>query len=269
MKTRIQTLLLALLFAATGFAQQVTAPPPLMPVGSLTRKTTALSRATAMLADPAPIGLKAKVGRPEHRASLSQGDKGACVGFSYANWLNMSNPKPWYNVKYDFALDLYRWARDHDMWPDNDGDDAQGTNPYDAERRLHQLKYTEPATRSAYLPYEKDLRKQILTVGPAVLALDWYSGFDVPDANGGIHLNGYVRGGHAIPVFWFEPKGKVKINGKTVTLPARYYLLQSWSGYGPYDKWGQVVWMPAADMRRVLNRGGTASAPIKNKTRVK
>jgi len=274
MRTKAHIIGAVLLAAITTLhAAPPPVPPPVQSRESLgLRKTTALSRALSLLQDPAPVGLRPNHARPRHRTSLPQGNMGACVGFSFANLLNMDTPSPWYDVDAQFAIDLYRWARDHDLWTDNDGDDQAGTNTFEATRRLYQLKYASnhPINGEIYLPFERDLRRYVLQTGPCVVALDWYSGMDSPDENGGIHLSGYVRGGHAICTFWFAPKGEVKMpDGRAVELPARYYMLQSWGGYPPFDRWGQVVWISAGDMRRLLNRGGYGTGIVKAKVRVK
>jgi len=255
-------LILVIFLLAMTCAVAAPTPPPVSPEYLMVRKTTALSRAVELMADAAPLSAvptSKHIPKPHLRAPLAQ-EGGSCTGFSFTNWLNTDTEKPWYNESNDLALQIYAWARDHDDIKSNDGNPEEGTYTWMVEKRLRQLKYIDQ-TDNSFVQYEKDLRKQIQTVGPVVLSMLWYSGFDVPDDNGGIHLAGEIRGGHAILCFWFEPAS----NG----LPARYYLFQSWKGYAPYDKFGQIVWIPASDMRRLLNRGGYGLAPTKNPKRVK
>jgi len=42
-----------------------------------------------------------------------------------------------------------------------------------------------------------DVLKTLSTVGPVEVGVNWYEGFDKPDAHGLVKLSGSVRGGHA------------------------------------------------------------------------
>ncbi len=243
--------------------------PPLAPAGAMIRQTTALSRAISLLGDPAPIGrIKRQVSMPRLRPALSQNPYPACVGFSLTHLLNASQQGPWYNLPRSFAIDLWRFARDHDIFKENDGDENAGTLVYPGELRLRALKYFSKVEQYDIWT-EREARKKILTFGAGVLSTDWREGDNWPDQNGGIHFTGPVVGGHAILVYDFRYAETVTISGRKVRLPDRYYVQQSWSGFAPYDVWGQCVWMSAADMRRRLNQGGYIVFPTKSKARVK
>ena len=226
--------------------------PPVSPLVKFVRKTTPLSRAREFIAGLAPKKIVPTLaGPPKLRNSLGQGRLGACVGFAFTHFLN-TNVVTWYSYGYDYAVDLWEWAKDHDGIAGNEDDPSGGTYVWVAQRKLRKEGII---STSPFIVNEKDLREHLLTIGPAVLSIPWYSGFDVPTQGNGsrglIKLSGSVRGGHAILVYWFNQKTN------------RYWLQQSWTGYAPFDKYNQIVEMSASDMRKLLNRGGFALGPTK------
>lgn len=254
----IRLAVIAALFG-TAFAQQ---PPPVDALDMHVRSTNAIGRLFALARDTAPVSAIKQTVTVSIKPALGQGSTGGCVGFAFTHWLNAkwTGGGPAYNKRSDFALQLYRANRDTDDSTSNDGDDSAGTYPFHAEQVLKSWGYLASVDRQD-IALEKNLRSHLLTVGPVALSIAWYTGFDVPDANGGIHLGGTIRGGHEILCYSFAEKTK--------SLPSRYLLEQSWAGYAPYDKFNQLVWISAADMRRLLNRGGWAAAPVKATARVK
>ncbi len=89
-----------------------------------------------------------------------------------------------------------------------------------------------------------DVLKTLSTLGPVEVGLNWYEGFDKPDAHGLVKVSGSVRGGHA-----FELLG-VDVEQKLV------HAINSW---GP--DWGRhgrfsFSW---EDLERLLYEEGEAS----------
>jgi hypothetical protein len=44
-----------------------------------------------------------------------------------------------------------------------------------------------------------------LQTGPVITGVDWYEGFDNPDANGLVSIGGSIRGGHEFEVLGYDP----------------------------------------------------------------
>lgn len=228
-------------------------PPDLLPAEKLLRKTTLMSQALAMVADISISTPKAKFDIPKLRPPMQQIGS-SCVGFSLTNYLNTDTPRPFYNLGSDFAVELWKWAKKYDNDPDTDpADPGDGTDVGAAGKRLKKLGYITKSAPFGII-YERELRKHILEVGPTVIAIPWFNGFDIPTdgtkGHGLIKLSGSMVGGHAILCYWFEKN--------------RYWLYQTWKGYGPYDKYGQIVEISAKDMKRLFNKGGYAMKMEKN-----
>lgn len=46
---------------------------------------------------------------------------------------------------------------------------------------------------------------QALMAGPVITGVNWYEGFDTPDANGLVRISGQIRGGHEFEVRGYDP----------------------------------------------------------------
>lgn len=229
-------------------------PPPVLPRGTLCKTPSAFSSLVKAF-DPEEKFVKNAKEIPKHRVSLSQGQTPECVGFGTANLLNVDALGPFYNLPKEFAHKLYAWTRDHDSWPDNDGDPLAGTEPWKALKGLQKLGIIEGHIKGYYT--EKTLREAVLTIGPCGFATAWYEGMDHPNPNGIIRRTGAYRGDHWWVFLGFDQKTN------------DYICFQSWGGYAPFDVFGQVVRLPAGDVRTLINKdGGYGLQFIKAKPRI-
>jgi hypothetical protein len=227
--------------------------PPLAPARSLTRAVA--SPALVMLGDAAPGRIATTRTEPAIRIRLSQyvgGTKPDCVGCGWTGLLDLA-PAPLYNLHEDFAIALWRWTRDHDMWPGNDGDEDAGTDPAIAARWLRGQGYLAGLPRE--ITTEREARVAVLTQGPLGFSTPWFEGMTTPDARGVIRRTGAWVGDHFWIALWFNQA------------TGRWVFLNSWAGWPPYDKFGQRVEMPASDVRRLFALGATAFVPVKAKRR--
>ena len=127
---------------------------------------------------------------------LDQGSEGACVGFGWSGELACEPER--YVVSDESAFELYREAKEVDPWP---GTDYEGTSVLAGAKVLKR--------RGQLLEYRwafgiEDVRDAILTHGPVVLGIPWYSGmYDAP--NGRVTVSGSVVGGHCILATGYRP----------------------------------------------------------------
>lgn len=88
-----------------------------------------------------------------------------------------------------------------------------------------------------------------LQVGPVIVGVNWYEGFDSPDANGLVKVSGSVRGGHEFEVVGLDVTKQL------------FHAVNSWG-----TSWGVNghFWFSFADMTRLLSEGGdcTQFVPI-------
>ena len=87
----------------------------------------------------------------------------------------------------------------------------------------------------------EELVTALLTTGPVILGINWYSGFDDPDKTGKVALTGALRGGHAI-----------ECNGVSLT-SERFRLKNSWGkSYGLNGH----CYVSFPDMERLIKEDG-------------
>lgn len=90
----------------------------------------------------------------------------------------------------------------------------------------------------------QELAAAVLTIGPATVGVNWYEGFDRPDASGLVQIAGGIRGGHAFEVLGYDPSLQ------------QFLAINSW---GPYwGKLGRFI-VPLAAMDRLLHEDGEAT----------
>ena len=86
-----------------------------------------------------------------------------------------------------------------------------------------------------------------LVLGPVITGVNWYEGFDNPDANGLVHVTGAVRGGHEFEVV------AIDVEKKTVT------ACNSWgTGWGK-NGFFTFSW---ADWDRLLKEQGDVTVAV-------
>lgn len=173
-------------------------------------------------------------------AVLDQGTEGACVGFSIAGEL-AARPVAIAGVNEQTAFTIYRAAQMIDEWP---GEGYSGTSV---------LAGMKTATLSGYYTGYRwafsllDLILAIGYAGPVVLGVNWREGMWDPDADGTLHVEGAVAGGHAIMA-----------RGVSVTKK----LIRLRNSWGP--DWGLngECFVSYADMQKLLDDDGEASIPV-------
>lgn len=139
-----------------------------------------------------------------------------------------------------FAFDAYDWCRRNDEWAGEayDGTSvAAGAKAMVAAGAWGEYRWTRDA---------HTLAVGVSRRGPAVIGVDWWTGFFSPDSGGYLRMTGQVEGGHA-----------VLVNGFSVTKQA-FKIHQSWG-----SDWGNngEAWMPKGVMAQLLHDGGEAVLP--------
>ena len=170
---------------------------------------------------------------------LDQGSEGSCVGHAWAHEI-AARPGTWQASSYLARL-IYKEAQKIDPWP---GETYEGTSVLAGAKISTSLGHYREYRWAFGL---QDLILALGYKGPAVLGVNWYSGFYSPDSKGIIHPTGSVVGGHAILA-----------NG--VSVPKRLVRLHnSWgTGYGINGE----CFISFDDLGRLLSEGGEACIPV-------
>lgn len=171
---------------------------------------------------------------------LDQGTEGACVGFSIAQEL-AARPVAIADVDAQTAFTIYRAAQMIDEWP---GESYSGTSVLAGMKTLQATGYyTEYRWAFSLL----DLILAVGYAGPVVLGVNWREGMWDPDADGTLHVDGPVAGGHAILCRGVSVSRKM------------FRLRNSWS-----DQWGLdgECFVSFDDMQKLLDDQGEAAIPV-------
>lgn len=173
--------------------------------------------------------------------TLDQGTEGACTGFATAHELNAEPCVV--PVDNGMAQALYQRARQLDEWP---GEDYDGSSVLAAVKAATEQGFYEQGYRWAF--DENNLALAVSTIGPAILGVPWMEMMSRPDADGYIHAEGKVVGGHAILC-------------KGIDVERDAYLLHN--SWGP--SWGLEgdAWISRDDLRALLADHGEACIPIR------
>lgn len=163
-----------------------------------------------------------------------------CVGFSVTQEA-AARPVVVAGLSDAHALHVYRRAQQLDQWP---GEDYSGTSVLAGIKAGVELGWFGEY-RWAF--GEADLRLAVGWRGPAVAGVNWYDGMRDPDADGFIHPDGALLGGHAILVVGWSRRRDA------------YRLHNSWG-----RSWGDhgECWLASADMARLLAEDGEAVIPV-------
>lgn len=174
--------------------------------------------------------------------AFHQGDLGSCTG-NGAVGVVCTEPYRQPGVRYTQALarKVYTEASHHDTivgaWPPRD----TGSTVLAAMKALKTLGLTKGYRWCFGLD---DVLKALSTLGPVEVGLNWYDGFDQPDAKGLVKVRGAMRGGHAFELLGVDAERKL------------VWAINSW---GP--DWGlqgrfAFSWK---DLDRLLHEDGEAS----------
>jgi hypothetical protein len=177
---------------------------------------------------------------------FDQGDLGSCTGNAAAGAL-MTVPlhQPTWNFAEPDAVKIYEQATQFNppgqQYPPND-DGSSGPCIADALEKDGVVATSAHAT---------DLTTMLglLTLGPVIFGLQWYTSFDTPMSDGECALTpgATVRGGHEVEAFGADPVKKV------------VWFYQSWGA-----TWGGLgngtFWMAYATIEHLFEGGGDATS---------
>jgi hypothetical protein len=139
--------------------------------------------------------------------AFNQGELGSCTGNGAVGVL-CTEPYRQAGVRYNEALarKVYTQASHHDTivgaWPPRD----TGSTVLAAMKALKALGFTKGYRWCFGLD---DVLKTLATLGPVEVGLNWYEGFDRPDAKGLVKVRGAVRGGHAFELLGVDAERKL------------------------------------------------------------
>lgn len=164
---------------------------------------------------------------------LDQGREGACVGFGWSAEL-AAKPKV-YPTTNEFALNVYRRAKQIDEW---EGEDYDGTSVLAGAKAIMEITNAEGVPLIGGYDWAfgvHDVLRVVSHRGPVVLGINWYENMYDPDENNYIHVGGPVVGGHCILLVGqtlapLNPDLSLTIDNVDVA-KSRVRLHNSWGAY--------------------------------------
>jgi hypothetical protein len=177
---------------------------------------------------------------------LDQGQIGSCTGNGAVGVLAT---EPYYKkgIKYTEALarKVYSQATKDDSIQGTYPPDDTGSTVLAAMKALKDLGYTSGYRWCFGLD---DVLKTLSNIGPVEVGVNWYEGFDSPDANGRVKISGHIRGGHAFEILGVDAEKKIVI------------AENSWGlSYGSSGRFS-FAWK---DLDRLLKESGEASTVVR------
>lgn len=209
------------------------------------------------------FGIRAAVPQPRlhnrswnvPRVPLDQGAEGACVGYAWTHEA-LATPVAVNLARLaiapmrdpdQFARETYRAAQRIDPWP---GEDYDGTSVLAGAKIMQQ--------RGILKEYRwgfgvEDLVTGLLTTGPAVLGIPWFSGMYYAP-RGILTKSGTVVGGHAILAVGYRLAGEVFEEEPAIQ------LFNSWGpGWGVHGK----AFIRQSSLAELLADGGETCIPYR------
>lgn len=182
---------------------------------------------------------------------LDQGREGACVGFG---WMGEAlaepiapDPLPITAAAQNDALAIYHLAQTLDDFP---GEDYSGTSVLAGAKAMQQKGYL---AEYRWCFSVDDLRDTILSHGPVVIGVPWYSGmYTAP--SGLVTVSGELVGGHCLVVTGYFPEWH--IGGITAPM---FRWRNSW---GPDYGINGSAYITVSDMDRLIHEGGEMCVPV-------
>jgi hypothetical protein len=174
--------------------------------------------------------------------AFNQGDLGSCTGNGAAG-VACTDPFRQKGVRYTEALakKVYSHATHDDTivgaWPPKD----TGSTVLGAMKALKDLGLSKGYHWCFSLD---DVLKTLSTLGPVEVGVNWYEGFDKPDAKGLVKIGGSVRGGHAFEILGVDAEKKL------------VWAINSWGPDWGHDGRFAFSWK---DLDRLLHEQGEAS----------
>lgn len=183
---------------------------------------------------------------------LDQGREGACVGFGWTG-TELNGPEwpvqPPLPVATATALARYRKAQSIDEWP---GEAYSGTSVL-AGAKVMQEEGVIGEYRWCF--GITDVRRAILSAGPIVIGVPWYSEMYETHPDGIVKMGGDLVGGHCLFINGYHPAKLV--NG----VPREMFRWRnSWGkSYGINGS----AWIVMEDLTSLLDEDGEACVPTK------
>lgn len=143
-----------------------------------------------------------------HGSIFNQGQIGSCTGNAAAG---ACNTDPEYTqhkhplLHESDALMIYEDATKLDNVPGSYPPDDTGSSGLAVAKALKSRGFITGYTHAFSLADALDA----LMLGPVIAGISWYEGFDTPDANGLVKIDGEVRGGHEIMARQYSKMGAV------------------------------------------------------------
>jgi len=181
-----------------------------------------------------------------------QGSEGACVGFAWMNEM-LATPvapanQPPAKLANSLAYSYYREAQKIDQW---EGEDYEGTSVLAGAKIMQQNGYIQQYRWCFSID---DIRDAVISEGPVVIGIPWYSAMYETGPNGLVKIGGSNVGGHAIVITGYHPS--MLINGRRQEV---FRWRNSWgSGYG-IDGSGYIRYN---DLSKLLKESGEACVPM-------
>lgn len=148
--------------------------------------------------------------RAHHRVYggiLNQGNLGSCTGNATAGAINTQGLHVYKStaLKEPIAVALYSRATELDNFPGKYPPDDTGSSGLAVAKAAQEKGYITKYQHA----FGMTEALTALQLGPVITGVDWYEGFDHPDANGKVQIAGQVRGGHEFVIIGFEPFGTI------------------------------------------------------------
>lgn len=183
-----------------------------------------------------------------HGSIFNQGDLGSCTGNAMAGVINT---EPFYIVGRTFteknAVLLYENATRLDDIAGQYPPDDTGSSGLAVAKAAQQLglvaSYSHAMTTN-------DALLALSNIGPIIVGIEWYEGFDTPQGDGALLvIGGAVRGGHELEV------DEIDVDKKLIRIP------NSWG-----TSWGDKGYctMSFDTFDRLLHSQGDATIPVKH-----
>lgn len=173
---------------------------------------------------------------------FNQGELGSCTG-NGAVGVACTKPCRQAGLRYTEALakKVYSHATHADTivgaWPPKD----TGSTVLGAMKALRELGLTKGYRWCFGLD---DVLKTLSTLGPVEVGVNWYEGFDKPDAKGLVKIGGAIRGGHAFELLGVDAEKKL------------VWGINSWGSDWGLEGRFALSWK---DLDRLLHEDGEAS----------
>jgi hypothetical protein len=209
-----------------------------------------------MLAGVRSVALPSRKSWPIAPKALNQGSTGTCVGHAWRNFLRCAPIQ--LSAATPSAYDIYRIAVKLDEWRDNDaearlpdGDPRfdSGTSVRAGARALSRLGHLQSYVWAFAL---QPALEWVLTRGPVVLGINWYTSFDRPDREGIVRIGARAKVDDGHVVLWRGAD----------TRRALAFCTNSWG-----DRWGRSgdFALPFRDLERLIHEDGEVCTAVQRR----